>query len=170
MNNISSTLGSSTQLTPSIQSLVEASRVEGNENFADTLAAIKAHSNEALNSNALSATDPAASTVEGAESVTNELEQIGRDFESIFFSLMLKEMRSSISGEEGGGLFAGEGSDTYGGMFDMFIGQHLADNAELGIGSQIESYLKNKHTNDVIANTSETDSANPKPNTSDKLK
>ena len=63
---------------------------------------------------------------------------------------MLKEMRNSISGEEGGGLFAGEGSDTYGGMFDMFLGQHLADNAELGIGSQIESYLKNQHTSDAI--------------------
>ena len=73
-----------------------------------------------------------------------EIKKVGEDFESIFLSLMLKEMRNTISNEEGGGMFAGEGSDTYGGLFDMFMSQHLASSSQLGIGKAIESYLGNK--------------------------
>lgn len=46
-------------------------------------------------------------------------------------SLLLKEMRNSL-GE--GGLFGGDSSDTYGGMFDLFLGQQLAQTKPLGIG------------------------------------
>ena len=73
-----------------------------------------------------------------------EIKKIGEDFESIFLSMMLKEMRNTISSEEGGGMFAGEGSDTYGGLFDMFMSQHMAKGNQLGIGQAIESYLGNK--------------------------
>ncbi len=73
-----------------------------------------------------------------------EFKKIGEDFESIFMSIMLKEMRNTISNEEGGGLFAGEGSDTFGGMFDTFLGQHLATSGQLGIGQAIEGYLANR--------------------------
>ena len=73
-----------------------------------------------------------------------EIKKAGQDFESLFFSTMLKEMRKSISSEEGGGLFAGEGSDTYGGMFDSFIGQHMASSGQLGIAKTVESYLQNQ--------------------------
>jgi flagellar protein FlgJ len=64
------------------------------------------------------------------------------EFESIFLSLMLKEMRSTLD-QKDGGLFGGEGSDTFGGMFDMFMGQHLAESNPLGIGNAIESYMQN---------------------------
>ena len=73
-----------------------------------------------------------------------EIKKIGEDFESIFLSMMLKEMRNTISSEEDGGMFSGEGSDTYGGLFDMFMSQHLATSNQLGIGKAIESYLGNK--------------------------
>ena len=55
------------------------------------------------------------------------------DFESIFTSMMLKELRKT-NGEEGG-LFSGDGSDTYGVMFDMFMGQHLATAGGIGCGA-----------------------------------
>lgn len=92
---------------------------------------------------------PIDGTTRAADSLPTsetELQKIGEDFESIFLSLMLKEMRNSISSEEGGGFFSGEGSDTYGGMFDMFISQHLAESSPLGISEAIESYLSNQNS------------------------
>ncbi len=78
------------------------------------------------------------------DSTPAKLKEIGADFESLFMSIMLKEMRNTISNEEGGGLFAGEGSDTLGGMFDTFLGQHLASSGQLGISQAIEGYLANR--------------------------
>lgn len=55
---------------------------------------------------------------------------------------MLKEMRNTLDQGEGG-LFGGEGSDTFGGMFDMFMSEHLAESKPLGIGAAVESYMQN---------------------------
>ena len=52
------------------------------------------------------------------------------EFESIFVSMMIKEMRQTQSGE---GLFPGDNSDTLGGMFDMLMGQHVADGGGIGL-------------------------------------
>ena len=61
------------------------------------------------------------------------MESVGKDFESVFLSMMIKEMRNSLDG----GFFGEESSDTYGGMFDLFIGQHLADSKPLGIADML---------------------------------
>jgi len=45
-------------------------------------------------------------------------------------SMMIKQLRESGSGE---GLFPGDASDTYGGMFDSFMGDHLAQSSETGL-------------------------------------
>lgn len=63
---------------------------------------------------------------------------LGAQFESLFVSMMLKEMRQTVSED---GLFAGDSSDTYGGLFDMFLGQHIAQGSPLGVGRLIESQL-----------------------------
>ena len=65
------------------------------------------------------------------------------EFEATFLSMMLKEMRNTLDQGEGG-LFGGEGSDSYGGMFDMFMGQHMAEANPLGIGNAVERYMQNK--------------------------
>jgi flagellar protein FlgJ len=70
-----------------------------------------------------------------------DIQKIGEDFEAIFLSMMLKELRNTSSSEEGGGLFGGEDSDTFGAMFDTFIGQHLAESNQLGIADAVRSYL-----------------------------
>ena len=70
------------------------------------------------------------------------VESVASEFESIFLSLMLKEMRNTLDSENGG-LFGKEGSDTFGGMFDQFMGQHLAQAQPLGIGDAIKGYLNN---------------------------
>lgn len=64
--------------------------------------------------------------------------QVATDFESMFVSLMLKEMRKTV-GESG--LFGGDSSDVYGGLFDMFMSQHIAESGGLGIGKMIATYL-----------------------------
>ncbi|MEQ1904050.1 MAG: rod-binding protein [Pirellulaceae bacterium] len=71
------------------------------------------------------------------------MKKVAEQFEGIFFSLMLKEMRQSVSIDQDGGLFAGESSDTFGGMFDLFLGQHLASSSPLGIGQMLAQYRSN---------------------------
>ena len=76
------------------------------------------------------------------EASEKQAEQVGMEFESVFVSLMLKEMRNTLDSGEGG-LFGSEQSDTFGGMFDQFMGQHLAEASPFGIADAIKSYLKN---------------------------
>jgi peptidoglycan hydrolase FlgJ len=61
-------------------------------------------------------------------------QDVGEQFESLFVSMLLKEMRASLSE---GGLFAGDSADVYGGMFDMFLGQHIASQGAFGIAEMI---------------------------------
>jgi Rod binding domain-containing protein len=72
------------------------------------------------------------------------LEAVGRDFESIFYSMMLKEMRNSIDSTGEGGLFAGEKSDTLGSLFDLYMSQHLASSNSLGLSQAVTQYLANQ--------------------------
>jgi Rod binding protein len=77
------------------------------------------------------------------------VEEVAQKFEGMFTSMLLKELRGS-SGE--GGLFSGDSSDTYGGMFDMFLSDHLTKNqGGLGIGSMVKAYLSNQgdHSEEV---------------------
>jgi flagellar protein FlgJ len=67
-----------------------------------------------------------------------KLKSVGKEFEGVFLSLILKEMRNTL---EGGGFFGEETSDTYGGMFDMFIGQDLAESSPLGIAELLTDNL-----------------------------
>lgn len=78
-------------------------------------------------------------TPTGSESAVSST---ASEFESIFLSMMLKEMRNTLEQGEGG-MFGGEGSDTFGGMFDMFMGQHMAESNPLGIGNAIDKYMQN---------------------------
>jgi Rod binding domain-containing protein len=58
------------------------------------------------------------------------------EFEGVFMSMMIKQLRETNNGE---GFFPGDHSDTYGGMFDMFMGQHLARGSQTGLESLFES-------------------------------
>ena len=79
----------------------------------------------------------------GAPNNASEIAVAGKEFESVFMSMLLKNMRSTISEE---GMFAGDDSDTFGSMFDLFMSQHLAENNSLGIGTMIERFLDNANT------------------------
>ena len=103
-------------------------------------------STAALNASTIGSFDSASSLDSlGAMSSADEVKKVAEDIESVFVSLMLKEMRNTLDSENGG-LFSGEGSDTFGSMFDMFMGQHLAASKPLGIGNAIEAYLAQRPT------------------------
>ncbi|MEZ6126765.1 MAG: rod-binding protein [Planctomycetaceae bacterium] len=61
--------------------------------------------------------------------------EVAQEFESLILSQILKQMRQPT--EEGGGMFPGDNSDTYGGMFDMYFGKFLAQNGGLGLADFI---------------------------------
>ncbi|MGI9516990.1 MAG: rod-binding protein [Pirellulaceae bacterium] len=64
-------------------------------------------------------------------------QHVAQEFESFFYSLLIKEMRQTLDQ----GLFGEEGSDAYGGLFDMFLGQHLGAAGGLGIDNYISQYV-----------------------------
>jgi Rod binding domain-containing protein len=65
-------------------------------------------------------------------------DKVAKDFESVFTSMMLKEMRSSL---EPGSLFGEDSNDVYGGMFDQYMGQHMADGGGIGLAKMVREAL-----------------------------
>ena len=61
--------------------------------------------------------------------------EVAEAFESVFISMLVKEMRQTTGDE---GLFAGDNSDTFGGMFDLYMGQHLAKGSNIGVDKMIK--------------------------------
>jgi Rod binding domain-containing protein len=70
---------------------------------------------------------------DGAESfLSSRKEEANKQLEAVFISMLVKEMRTAGAGEDGG-LFAGDASDTFGGMFDSFMGEELANAGGIGL-------------------------------------
>jgi Rod binding domain-containing protein len=69
--------------------------------------------------------------------------ELAREFESVFVSMMLKQMRSSLSEE---GLFPGDSGDTFGGLFDMHMSQHITEAGGIGLSEAIGRYLAANQT------------------------
>jgi flagellar protein FlgJ len=67
---------------------------------------------------------------------SEKVQKVIEEFEGVFMSMMIKQLRETNNGE---GFFPGDHSDTYGGMFDMFMGQHLARGSQTGLESLFES-------------------------------
>jgi len=60
----------------------------------------------------------------------NREEDANKQLEAVFISMMIKEMRKAGSEE---GLFAGDSSDTFGGLFDSFMSEELANAGGIGL-------------------------------------
>lgn len=69
----------------------------------------------------------------------NKVQQVASDFESLFASQILKEMRQSLDPET---MFGGDSGDVYGGMFDMFIGKQVAEGGGFGLAKMLTETLK----------------------------
>ncbi len=66
------------------------------------------------------------------------VDKVATGLESMFFSLLVKEMRETL---EPGTLFGEDQGDVYGGLFDQFLGEHLAHSGALGIAAMVRKQL-----------------------------
>jgi Rod binding domain-containing protein len=73
------------------------------------------------------------------------VEEVARGFESLFFAQMVKQMRETL---EPGTLFDGDHGDVFGGLFDQFLGEHLARSGALGIAAMVRKQLAPKNTHE----------------------
>ena len=69
----------------------------------------------------------------------NAAAQVAQDFESVFASMILKEMRQSL---EPGTLFGEDSGDVYGGLFDRFIGEQMSKGKGLGMSRMVQESLE----------------------------
>jgi Rod binding domain-containing protein len=69
------------------------------------------------------------------------IDSVANGFETMFLSLLLKEMRSTLEPDS---LFPGDQGDVYGSLFDSFMSQHLAQGGGLGIGALVKRQLEMK--------------------------
>src|SRR5215510_9375547 len=72
-------------------------------------------------------------------------ERVAQEFESVFTSIMLKEMRKTL---ETGSLFGEDSSDIYGGMFDQFMGQHMSNAGGMGLANMVRQALARSTSDD----------------------
>jgi len=67
------------------------------------------------------------------------LKAAAQGLESVFLSMLLKEMRQTL---EPGSLFGKDNGDVYGGMFDQFMSQHLAQGKGMGLAQALLKQLE----------------------------
>ena len=77
---------------------------------------------------------PLALSSQARSTNAQAIEKVANGFESIFLSQMLKQMRQSL---EPGTMFGHDNGDVFGGMFDMFMSQHLAPAGASGIAAMV---------------------------------
>ena len=80
-----------------------------------------------------------------ARSERPSLESAQEQFEGVFLSLVLKEMRKTV----GEGVFGGDASDTLGGLFDLTLGQELGRQGGLGITDSLARYQRDALLDDT---------------------
>lgn len=61
--------------------------------------------------------------------------EVAKEFEANFLGLLLKQMRETL--EPDGGLFPGDTGDVQGGLFDLYMGRHLADAGGVGMAAAL---------------------------------
>ena len=64
---------------------------------------------------------------------------VGRQFESMFVSMLIKQMRQTVDGES---MFGSDPGDIVGGMFDQFMGDHIGQADRFGIAQMIRTQLE----------------------------
>jgi len=74
-----------------------------------------------------------------------QIEKVANGLESVFFSMLCKEMRQTL---EPGTLFGEDQGDVFGGLFDQFLGEHMAKGGPLGIAAMVRKQLAPKNTHE----------------------
>lgn len=88
--------------------------------------------------NAISSLPPAADTsflgLDAGNGPQAKLQDVAQKMEGLFVSMMLKSMRETMAGD----MFAGDGADIWGGMFDQSMGEQIASSGGLGLMEQLQ--------------------------------
>ena len=74
-----------------------------------------------------------------APASANENARVAEDFEGVFASLLLKEMRKTL---EPGTLFGEDSGDVYGGLFDMYLGQQMTQSGGFGLAKMVRESME----------------------------
>src|SRR5205809_4975216 len=70
-------------------------------------------------------------------------DEVAEGFESMFASLLLKQMRQTLEPDT---MFGQDNGDVLGGIFDLYLGQHLAQSGALGTGAMVRRQLPSPRT------------------------
>ena len=89
---------------------------------------------QSTSSNALTGTHPLAQPSASLGKEQRRSADTAKEFESLFLTLLLKGMRQTLEPDS---LFPGDSGDVMGGLFDQFMGQHLADAGGVGLAATI---------------------------------
>lgn len=79
---------------------------------------------------------PPSNTFPSTLDSKSDARKAARELEATFLSMLLKEMRQTL--EPDGGLFPGDTGDVQGGLFDLYIGQHLAAAGGFGLAAALD--------------------------------
>lgn len=74
-----------------------------------------------------------SATVKGAGGA--RMKEMATEMEATFLSMLLKEMRQTLEPE--GGLFPGDTGDVQGGLFDLYLGRHMAESGGVGMAAAL---------------------------------
>jgi Rod binding domain-containing protein len=68
-------------------------------------------------------------------------EAVGRQFESMMASMLIKQMRQTLDGET---MFGKDSGDVLGGLFDQMLGDHLGKSGSLGVSAMIRAQMERR--------------------------
>jgi peptidoglycan hydrolase FlgJ len=71
-----------------------------------------------------------------------DIDHVAEGFDAMFATLLIKQMRQTLDDGEEGGMFGKDSGDVLGGLFDTFMGDHLAKAGGLGIGKMVKHQLE----------------------------
>ncbi len=82
--------------------------------------------------------DPQALAAQVRSGDPHAIESAAQGFEGMFASILIQQMRQSLEPDT---LFGDDSGDVLGGMFDLYMGQHLCRAGALGIGALVKRQL-----------------------------
>src|SRR5436305_1072556 len=88
--------------------------------------------------------------------------KVAQQFEGVFASMLIKQMRQTLDGDA---MFGKDAGEVYGGMFDQFLGEHVGRQGGLGIGEMVRSALERQPSDPIGVNGRLPDRPTPTPRT-----
>lgn len=70
-----------------------------------------------------------------------KMKSTAKEFEATFLSMLIKEMRQPMEEDGDGAMFQGDSGDVQGGLFDMFMGRHLAEVGGVGVAAFLLKHM-----------------------------